>query len=52
MKIEQLASIQKLIEKIEEEKATGKIILFFHDGELGGVEVDRKIKIVMVEAVS
>lgn len=42
---ERLASIQLLIEELESENATGKVILFFEDGEIKAIEIDRKIKI-------
>ncbi len=37
--------IRKLIEELEEDNQTGKIILFFDEGELKAVELDKKIKV-------
>jgi hypothetical protein len=40
-------AIQQFIEELEEDNATGKVILFFEDGVLRAIEIDRKVKITV-----
>ena len=44
----QYVELQRLIEAQEKAKATGKIILFFENGALKGVETTNKIKMFLI----
>ena len=44
----QYVELQRLIEAQEKAKATGKLILFFENGALKGVETTNKIKLFIV----
>lgn len=45
MQVEQFAALERIIKSLEETNANGKIILFFEDGEVKGVEIDKKEKL-------
>lgn len=47
MKTEQYGVIQKVIEEFEDNNTTGKIILFFEDGEIKSMEIDRKLRLTI-----
>jgi len=44
----QYVELQRLIEAQEKAKATGKLILFFENGVLKGVETTNKIKMFLI----
>ena len=43
---EDYANLQRVFEKQEAEKATGKVIIFFEDGVAKAVEVTNKAKLI------
>lgn len=47
MSTEQYAALQKVIEGLEAENATGKIIIFLENGVVKAVEVDKKFKLTI-----
>lgn len=47
MTSEQYASLQKIIEEQEKNKTTGKIIIFFENGKIKGVETTNKIRLIV-----
>lgn len=44
----QYVELQRLIEAQEKAKATGKLILFFENGVLKGVETTNKVKLFII----
>jgi hypothetical protein len=48
MTTDQYIALQGMIEAQEKAKATGKLILFFENGVLKGVETTNKIKMFLI----